>query len=112
LIVAIVILFAGFMVANFAWRATLLAAVNARLPSPRLLGGAVRLLILILAAAMALEQIAVARMIVLTAFAIAFGAVMLALAIAVGIGGAPLAKRFIERQFPDAESDRHDVSHL
>jgi len=111
-IVAIAILFVGFMAANFAWRATLLAAVNARLPSPRLLSGVVRMLILILAAAMALEQIAVARMIVLTAFAIAFGAVMLALAIAVGIGGGAIARRFLERQFPEPPADGDEISHL
>jgi hypothetical protein len=34
LILAVVILVVGFVVANFAWRATLLAAVNARIPSP------------------------------------------------------------------------------
>ena len=87
LVVALVILVAGYVFANIAWRATVLAAVNARLPSPRVLAGAVRALVLILAAAMALDQIAVARTIVLTAFAIAFGAVMLGLAIAFGVGG-------------------------
>jgi hypothetical protein len=112
LVVAIIILFVGFIAANFAWRATLLAAVNARLPSPRLVGGAVRLLIIVLAAAMALEQIAVARTIVLTAFAIAFGAIMLALAIAVGIGGGPIARRLLERQFPEPPSDIDEISHL
>ena len=42
------------------------------------------------AAAMALDQIGLARSIVLTAFAIVVGAVMLAVAIAVGIGTGPL----------------------
>jgi hypothetical protein len=113
LVVALAILAVGLVVANFAWRATLLAAVNARMASPRLLSNAVRLLILILATAMALEQIAVAQTVVLTAFAIAFGAVMTGLAIAFGIGGASLARRFLEQQFPErppADADR--VSHL
>jgi hypothetical protein len=113
LIVAIFILVVGFVIANFAWRATLLAAVNARMPSPRLLGGAVRWLILILVGAMALEQIAVARTIVLTAFAIAFGALMLGLAIAFGIGGGGLAKRILEHQFPEPDRSGADkISHL
>jgi hypothetical protein len=113
LLVALAILVAGFAVANFAWRATLLAAVNAHVPSPRLLSGAVRWLILILAGAMALEQIAVARTVVLTAFAIAFGALMLGLAIAFGIGGGSIAKRILEHQFPEQERSAADeISHL
>jgi len=113
LLVALAILAVGFVVANFAWRATLLAAVNARMSSPRLLSSAVRSLILVLAVAMALEQIAVAQTVVLTAFAIAFGAVMIGLAIAFGIGGGGLARRFLERQFPERpESNPDRVSHL
>ena len=113
LLLAVIILIIGFVVANFAWRATLLAAVNARVPSPRLLSGAVRWLILILAGAMALEQIAVARTVVLTAFAIAFGALSLAVAIAFGIGGRGIAKRILEHQFPEQErSSADEISHL
>lgn len=113
LIVAIAILAVGFVVANFAWRATLLAAVNARMPSPRVLSGAVRFLILVMAVAMALEQIAVAQTVVLTAFAIAFGAVMIGLAIAFGIGGSGLARRFLEQQFPERPpSDSDQGPHL
>jgi hypothetical protein len=113
LLLAVVILIIGFVVANFAWRATVLAAVNARVPSPRLLSGAVRWLILILTGAMALEQIAVARTVVLTAFAIAFGALSLAVAIAFGIGGRGIAKRILEHQFPEQErSSADEISHL
>jgi hypothetical protein len=113
LLVALVILVIGFVAANFAWRATLLAAVNAHVPSPRVLSGAVRWLILILAGAMALEQIAVARTVVLTAFAIAFGAIMLAVAIAFGLGGREIAKRILEHQFPEREpSGADEMSHL
>jgi Conserved TM helix len=113
LLLAVVILIIGFVVANFAWRATVLAAVNARVPSPRLLSGAVRWLILILTGAMALEQIAVARSVVLTAFAIAFGALSLAVAIAFGIGGRGIAKRILEHQFPEQErSSADEISHL
>jgi hypothetical protein len=113
LVIALAIVVVGFVGANFAWRATLLAAVNAKLPSPRVLSGAVRILILILTGAMALEQIAVARTIVLTAFAIAFGAVMLGLAIAFGIGGGGIARRILEHQFPERERPGpDDVSHL
>ena len=113
LIVALAILVAGFTLANFAWRATLLAAVNARVPSPRLLSGAVRALVLILTLAMALEQIALARTIVLTAFAIAFGATMLGLAIAFGIGGGAVARRILDHWFPERSGPgKDDLRHL
>ncbi len=113
LIVGVVILVVGFVLANVAWRATLLAAVNAKVPSPRVLAGTVRALILILTAAMALDQTAVARTIVLTAFAIAFGAVMLGLAIAFGVGGGGIARRILEHWFPaHQEHDPDEMRHL
>jgi hypothetical protein len=113
LLMAIVILLVGFVFANVAWRATQLAAVNARVPSPRVLSGTVRALILLLTSAMALDQIAVARTIVLTAFAIAFGAVMLGLAIAFGVGGGDVARRILLHWFPEAEKPPpDDVRHL
>jgi small-conductance mechanosensitive channel len=114
LVVALGILVIGFLAANFAWRATLLASVNARLPSARLVSAAVRFLIVVLTVAMALEQIAVATTVVLTAFAIAFGAVMIGLAIAFGIGGGGIARRMLEQQFPEREKDEQGggPSHL
>jgi hypothetical protein len=113
LLVGFAILIVGFLAATFLWRATLLAAINARIPSPRLLAGAVRALVLILASAMALDHVALARSIVLTAFAIAFGSVMLGLAIAFGIGGGDMARRVLENQFPERDrSGVDDVTHL
>lgn len=113
LLVALVILAVGLAGSNFAWRATLLAAVNANMPAARLIAEAARLLIIVLAVAMALEQVAVARTVVLTAFAIAFGAVMLGAAIAFGIGGGPIARRILEQHFPEQERrDTDGASHL
>jgi len=113
LFVAIAILVAGFMLANFAWRATLLTAVNANLPSARLLSGGARFLVSLLAVAMALEQLGIAQHVVVTAFAIAFGAVMLGLAIAFGIGGGGVARRIVDEHFPETrEAKDDDVSHL
>lgn len=110
LVVAVVLLVVGLLAANFAWRATLLAAVNANLPSARLVAGAVRFLIMVMTVAMALEQVALAKTVVLTAFAIAFGAVMLAVAIAFGIGGGRVAQRLLEQHFPERESSERDAS--
>jgi len=113
LMVSIVILAVGFAVANFAWRATLLAAVNAQLPSARLLSTLVRFLVMVLTLAMALDQVAIARNVVLTAFAIAFGAVMLGVGIALGIGGADTVKRLLEEQLQRRGGQEPDsISHL
>ena len=107
----LVILLVGFLFANFLSRATLLAAINAGAPSPRVISLVVKLLVTVLAFAMALEQLHIARSIVLAAFIISFGAVMLSLAIAFGIGGREVARRILERRFEtDARGD--DLEHL
>lgn len=96
---ALGILLAGYVVGNFLARASLLAAVNAQLPSPRGISLVVKFLIAILSFAMALEQLEIARSIVLAAFIILFGAVMLELALAFGVGGRDIARRVLDRQF-------------
>jgi len=101
LFVAILVLFAGVLAANFLSRATLLATVNAGYRSPRLWSIAVRSAILILAISMALEQVGLAKETVVAAFSIAFGAVMLALALAFGLGGKDLARETLERYLGD-----------
>jgi hypothetical protein len=110
LLVAGSVLLVGLLAADFAWRATLLAAVNAGLPSARFLSGTVRLLIMVMAIAMALDQVAVARGVVLIAFGIVFGAIMLGMAIAVGIGGGPIARRILEQQFPERGAPPPDAT--
>jgi Mechanosensitive ion channel, conserved TM helix len=111
--VALVILFVGLLIANFAARATLLAAVNANSSSPRLLSGAVRFLIVILVVTMALERIGLGHGVVLVAFAIFFGAAMLGLALAFGLGGRDLARRILERRFADENKEEDEgISHL
>jgi Conserved TM helix len=114
LFVALLILFVGLLAADFFSRATLLAAVNANISSPRLLSAPVRFLITILAVSMALDQIGLGRDVVLIAFSIAFGAVMLGMAIAFGLGGRDAAKHLIEKElFRVRESeDQEEVSHL
>ncbi len=98
LLVAIVIAVVGIALSNFLWRATLLAAVNARLSSARLMGGLVRVVMLVATASMALEQLDIARQIIHSAFVVAFGAAMLAGAIAFGFGGRHHARRFLDEK--------------
>jgi hypothetical protein len=113
LIVGVLVLLVGILVANFAWRACLLAGVNANMAGARFVAGGVRVLIVVLAAAMALDQIGIARGVVLTAFGIAFGSVMLAGAISFGIAGAGLARRLVEDRLAANGKPKPDgTSHL
>lgn len=110
---ALFILFIGFLIGNFLSRAALIAAVNANLSSPRVISGLVKFLIAILAFAMALEQLQIARNIVIAAFAIAFGAIMLGLAIAFGLGGRDVARQVLEQKFLEKEIGEPDeFSHI
>jgi len=101
--------FIGMLAASFFSRAALLAAVNADLPSPRLIGSTIRTVITILAACMAFEELGLAEHTVLVAFAIVFGSLMLGLALAFGLGGRDLARRFLERRFAhERKEERED----
>jgi hypothetical protein len=112
-LVALLVFTLGFLIGNFLWRASLLAAVNAGVPGARLLSGALRLLVIGIGVVMALEQLGLATGVVLTAFAITFGALMLGAAIAFGLGGRDAAKQLLERQVKsNRERDSDAAPHL
>jgi hypothetical protein len=112
-LVSLLVLALGFLTANFLWRATLLASVNAGLPGARLLSGGLRLLVIAIGVVMALEQLGLATTVVLTAFAITFGALMLGLAIAFGLGGRDAARQLLEQQLRSkAERQTDATPHL
>jgi hypothetical protein len=106
--VALIVLFFGLLAANFFSRAALLSAVNANLPSARLVSGFVRFIIILLTIAMALEQLALAERTVLITFTITFGAIMLSLAIAFGVGGRTVAQTMLERIFPPPDAGKRE----
>jgi Conserved TM helix len=109
LLVALVILFFGFLAASFFSRATLLAAVNANFRPSRLLSISVRIIISIFVLSMVLEVLGVAEETMLIAFGTVFGAVMLGLAIAFGIGGKDLAREFLEKKLaPGRKEEKED----
>jgi len=112
LFVALIILFVGLLIANFVSRATLLAAVNADSPSPRLVSAMVRFVIITLAGTMALERVGLGRGVILVAFSAFFGAIMLGLALAFGLGGRDLARRVLERHFLEKKDEDQGISHL
>ncbi|MFZ0287885.1 MAG: hypothetical protein WBW98_13865 [Candidatus Sulfotelmatobacter sp.] len=108
LFVAMFILFFGLLAASFFSRAALLAAVNANVPSPRVLSLAVRSMIIVFVLSIVFEELGIAEQTMLVAFGIGFGALMLGLAIAFGIGGKDLAQRFLERRFVRAKKDESE----
>ena len=114
LFVSVLILFFGMLAAGFAARAALLAAVNANVPSPRLLSLAVRSIIMVFVLSIVFEELGLAEQTMLVAFGIAFGALMLGLAIAFGIGGKDLARRFLEEKLvrTKKEQDEDELSPL
>lgn len=111
--VALVILVLGIVIANFVSRATLLTAVNANSPSPRLISTLVRFVIIALAVTMALERIGLGHGVVLVAFSTFFGAIMFGLALAFGLGGRDLARKLLERRFlEERKEEDQGISHL
>ena len=114
LFIAVLILFLGLLAASFFSRAALLAAVNANVPSPRVLSMAVRTIIIVFVLSIFFEELGLAEETMLVAFGIAFGALMLGLAIAFGIGGRDLAQRFLEEKFvrEKKQQDEDELSPL
>ncbi len=101
-------MFFGLLAASFFSRAALLAAVNANVPSPRVLSLAIRSIIIVFVLSIAFEELGLAEQTMLVAFGIAFGALMLGLAIAFGIGGKDLAQRFLEKKFVRGKNEENE----
>jgi len=108
LFIALFILFFGLLAASFFSRAALLAAVNANVPSPRVLSLLVRSIIIVFVLSIVFEEVGIAEQTMLVAFGIGFGALMLGLAIAFGIGGRDLARHFLEKRFVHPKKDESE----
>lgn len=106
---AVLILFAGAVIARFLARSVLISAVNAQLQYARILSVGVKWLVLVLTAAMALDHLRVGGSIVSLAFGILFGGIVLTLSLAVGLGSRDLVSRSIERTM-EKPSGPTDVS--
>lgn len=96
---ALFMFFFGLLAASFFSRAALLGAVNANLPSPRLISTTVRTVIIVFAVSMGFEELGLGQNTVLLAFGVVFGALMFGLALAFGLGGRDLARQYLERRF-------------
>jgi hypothetical protein len=108
LFTAMFIMFFGLLGASFFSRAALLAAVNANMPSPRVLSLAVRSIIIVFVLSIVFEELGLAEQTMLVAFGIAFGALMLGLAIAFGMGGRDLARSFLEKRLVRERKDENE----
>jgi hypothetical protein len=113
LLVAVLVMVAGWLLANFLGQATLIAAVNLQMAGAPLAAAGVRWLVVVFAAAAALTQLGIAREMVLLTFGISFGGTVLALALAFGLGGRDMARESLERWLRSGdEEDRDPGSHV
>jgi hypothetical protein len=104
-VTAVILLFAGSVVARFLARSVLISGVNMNLHYARILSLGVKWLVLVLTAAMVLEHLAIGGVIVVLAFGILFGGIVLALALAVGLGSRDLVSRSLEREVARSTPD-------
>jgi Mechanosensitive ion channel, conserved TM helix len=109
---AVLILVFGYIVTAFIGRAVLIWAVNRGYHFSKLFAEAVRLLLVVLFVAMALEQLRVAPSIVAAAFSIIFGGIILALSISFGVGGIEAAKKIIEQETERKPETKRDIEHI
>lgn len=111
---ALLLLFGGWLLADFFAEAALIGLVNAHVQDAALVANLIRWAVLLFTAAMVLTQLGIAREIVVATFSITFGGIVFALALAVGLGGRHIAKEALERRFlskkPEAKDE--DISHL
>jgi hypothetical protein len=98
LVTAALVMFAGILLSRFLARGVLISLVNMNIQQARLISVGVKGLIVILAAAMALDHIHVGGRIVELAFGILFGGIVLALALAVGLRSKDLAEWSMTRK--------------
>lgn len=112
LLAALVVLVVGALVSRFLGRSALIAAVNARMPSARLLSALTRLFVMTLAVVAALDELGIGRTTIIVTFAILFGGLVTAGAIAFGLGARDLARDLLHSQFrPDAKQEVENTLH-
>jgi hypothetical protein len=112
MLAAVLVLIVGTFAARFFARSVLISAVNLKIQSARLLSLGVKWLVLVLAAAMALQHLGIGGQIVTLSFGILFGGIVLALALAVGLGSKDMVSRSWEQQARAEETPEEQLTHL
>jgi hypothetical protein len=102
---AILVLLVGTIAARFLSRSVLIGAVNLNLDYARFLSAGVKVLVNVLAVAMALEHLRIAVGIVELAFGILFGGIVFSLALAVALGSKDLVTRSLERDMKKSATE-------
>jgi hypothetical protein len=111
-IAAGIVLAVGKLAARFLARSVLISAVNMKIQSARLVSLGVKWMVMVLTAAMALEQLGIGGQIVTLSFAILFGGIVLALALALGLGSKDMVSRTWEKQDRTDETKEEGLQHL
>jgi hypothetical protein len=111
-IAAVIVLAVGTFAARFLARSVLISAVNLKIHSARLVSVGVKWMVMVLTAAMALEQLGIGGQIVTLSFAILFGGIVLALALALGLGSKDMVSRSWEKQDSGVETKDEGLQHL
>jgi len=112
ILVAVLVMIVGWLLANFLAEALLIFIVNAQITGGRVMAGALRWLVLLFAASVALTQLGIAREMVLLAFGILFGGAVLGLSLAFGLGGRRLAEQALESWLARRDQGPGDSSGL
>jgi mechanosensitive ion channel-like protein len=113
LFAAVLIMIAGWLVANFLSRGLLIAAVNAGVPEARMLARAAHWAVVLFAGATALTHLGIGKEMVLVAFGVTFGGLVLALALAFGLGGRAVAAEILARRLRrDSPPPQERLTHL
>jgi hypothetical protein len=114
LVTAGAILLAGFWLAQYLSRSTLVWAVNEGMPLARRLAIAVRIVVMFVAVVVAADALDFAERVFLAAFVILVGSAALAAAIAVGLSLRESLSRYLApgREQPEEEKERSLWSHL
>ena len=111
-VAAIIVLAVGTFAARFLARSVLISAVNMRIQSAKLISLGVKWMVMVLTAAMALEQLQIGGQIVTLSFAILFGGIVLALALALGLGSKEMVSRTWEKQDQNEDTKDEGLQHL
>jgi hypothetical protein len=83
----------------------LIGAVNLQLRSAKLLSVGVKWLVMVLAAAMALNHLRIGGEVLTLAFGILFGGIVLSLSLAIGLGSKEMVRKSWERQSEGRAAD-------
>jgi hypothetical protein len=110
--ISVLVIITGFLVSNFVETTVLIASVNSGIKFAKLLSQGVKLIIILLASTMALEQLGIGHDTVLVAFTLVFGGMIFALSLAFGLGGKEIAMKYLEKRLTGDDEESNGIKHL